>query len=732
MYHPSVVGSRLVALEKADRENPKLKPSDRFCADPPTEAKRRAMFEQLADVYDDEESRLTRVLTDDEKRWMRHESMRCTVDFRWYLRYVKIRHWEGYLSDFSPNIAQELVLQRWGEIEKEGLAIMMIQLKARQLGVTTLTELAIAHRAQFYPDVNAVVASADPEKSEKMFKMIDLAWSHMPWWLMPTSTRKTQKMVEFGGLNSGVKIEHGSKFQGIARGTTPNVVHLSEVASYDDPENTIDASLLHAFHETAWSFMILESTAEGYDWFEKKWQSAKKGWPRRESSFCPLFLPWFIGFDLYPTDIWLKKQPIPPDWVPPDFIKQHAEKARVYVNANDLLSQHLGSNWRMSREQMWYYRVKFDEAKSEKTVQKFLQEMPADDFEAFQLSGRSAFPQETIQMYDYRTTSRAPLAVYGVRGYEDEVPARFWPARSDVDTSRPPLRIPLRWSSQLQTEVELVPLRFQGYSERDPAGVIFLFEAPDDDSVYGVGVDTGDGVGEDGSAVEVMKKGTPEYGPVQCAEFCSPYINAYNLWPVVMALATLYSPQRRQSKLAIECLRNGEAVQLECRKRGWDNFHLWQRSDNRKIDPSKATKLGWFTNAWSRPQLIDLLMSALNDEWLEIFSPFLVKEMATLSQDIDTQSFSADHGHHDDRFMATGIILYSLHALEMKAFKNRERGERRFIPTDDEKAPEDPVWKPGWQDRDVDYTPARRYNRTMLRYYRGVAQGVVAKSKRLR
>ena len=79
---------------------------------------------------------------------------------------------------------------------------MMQQLKARQLGVTTLTELAVAHRVQFHPRVNAVVASADPKKSVKMATMIDFCWKSQPWWLLPKATKIEHGMpVEFGELD---------------------------------------------------------------------------------------------------------------------------------------------------------------------------------------------------------------------------------------------------------------------------------------------------------------------------------------------------------------------------------------------------------------------------------------------------------------------------------------------------------------------------------------------------
>ena len=109
---------------------------------------------------------LTRLLRPDEIKWVRNERAVCQCDFRyWVTHYAYIRDWTDRPVLFKPNIAQEIKLDIWAMLEGAGHAVSEMDLKARQLGVTTLTELAVAHRVQFYPYVNAVVGSADPEKS---------------------------------------------------------------------------------------------------------------------------------------------------------------------------------------------------------------------------------------------------------------------------------------------------------------------------------------------------------------------------------------------------------------------------------------------------------------------------------------------------------------------------------------------------------------------------------------
>jgi hypothetical protein len=90
------------------------------------------------------------------------------------------------------------------DLEEQGRAIAIMILKARQLGMSTGTEIAVGHRPQFYPQVNATVASSDPDKSALMAKMMELCWDHMPWFLMPVRTRyKVGELIEYGRQNSG-------------------------------------------------------------------------------------------------------------------------------------------------------------------------------------------------------------------------------------------------------------------------------------------------------------------------------------------------------------------------------------------------------------------------------------------------------------------------------------------------------------------------------------------------
>lgn len=526
--------------------------------------------------------------------------------------------------------------------------------------------------------------------------MVERCIQYQPWWLLPCKrTGSTGKEITFNSNNSGISIQWGNQVNGIGRGTTPSCVHLSEVSSFDNPDQLIDAGLMKAIHETPDTFVVFESTGAGFNYWWKKWKEAKHGWPRGTSRFYPMFLPWFVGTDLYPTESWLRKQPIPGDWTPTDLTIAHAERSAAYVKVNPLLTKWLSSNWTMPREQLWYYEVNYQEHKKARTLNIFLSEMPADDFEAFQNTNLSAFDQDVIIVHRNETGRRNPVGVYGVMANQTDVPVKMQPVATEIDTSRPRIKIKSDWTTAAANfDAELVPLKFYGYSDTDPTAKLFIFEEPQDDDEYGLGIDTGEGIGKDSSVGEVVRKGTLDRSPAQVAEWASPHINAFNLWPIAMTIATLYSPRRRQCRAVIECKGNGAVVQVEMRKRGWMHFHRHQRYDRQNLDTGEDALLGFHTDVYQRSILMDMLMAGVNDFWLEIHSPYFVEEMEFLSRDERKQSYRADIGGHDDRIMALGMPFVSLHIKDYLSMKARKPSDLLTRLRGKADAEPDPVYKP--------------------------------------
>lgn len=681
MYHPTVVSRRIENVLKKSaalgRKLPEPVYHSRLEAD--------QMVAHFRTIYDDETGSWLRELTKDEIDFIQNERFICRYDYNyWKTRYVRIKDRSDRIVRYDPWVSQVILVDIFAENELEGIGIELQSLKARQLGVSREISLAQEHRLQFYPHINAVLASSTPTKTAKLAEMMELTLGQQPPWLKPNfKGGPREAALKSGGewfefdTGATVTLQSGSQVSGLARGTTPTVIHISELAEFEysglGPEELIDSSLFRAVHPDARVFMVLESTALGMNnWWHKKWNTSKTGWPERRSRLRPVFLPWFVGSEklgyVYPERGFLDRSPVPPNYIPVPWAEEHAKRAAEFVKSNELLTKYMGSNWTMPIEQIWFYEVERQQAINENRLNKFFMEMPASDDEAFQSTNISIFSTETIVAH--REQTRPPIGVYGLVG-PDMSPRTILFSRSQIDTTKEIVDIYYSWGSTPR-HYQLVPLRWNGYMLDDGLDKIYIWEWPEPGQIYGIGGDTSDGVGKDRSSLEVLRKGSPWQVAAQCAEFASDKLNALDLTPYCCALAALYSPPdpdaqddfRRQCRTAIECKGKGDLTQLGMRLDGWRNFHPWQRVDSKKLDPSQYNKIGIFTNEWFRASIQEYLMKMMRDMEIHVRSPYLVQEMQSLETTADSQSFRTTYGGHDDRVMSLGFVVISLYQYE--------------------------------------------------------------------
>lgn len=660
----------------------------------------------FADLLHPETGELVRKLFPDEVAWILNEQTICQADFRYdATRYAKILGWEGRLISFAPLIAQEITLDVWSEAERAQLAIAEQALKARQLGKTVLAELNVGWRVQYHPHTIAIVASANPSDSAYMVEIVERAWRYKPWFLMPKITAYAKgEHIEFGEMDSSLTVQHGAKITGIARGRNPTVFHGSEMAEWLNPEELVDASLIPALHESPFMWLLLEGTGKRrHDWWHRKWEFSKANWRLGRSLLRPTFLPWYIGRDIYPTETWLRSRlshveratdsATPKDWKPEPLTVAHAERAQDYVSKNDLLRKYLGDDWRMPREQMWFWELTRNEYKANRALGKFYAEYASDDTEAFQAQAASIIDPDLICFY--REHTKQPVGVFGLTGPASLIHPRLQPHKREINPNLPPLRI--------DQDFTLVPLLFSGTSEECAIGKLFIWEFPEPEEEYGLGVDVGMGIGGDNSAIEGIRKGTMHRADAQVCEFASPWLNAKDLVPFCYAIGRFYSTRRsgsvRQARIVVEIEGGGNITQVDLRlKYGWRNFHTWMRAyDQVNLDRSRSRQIGWSTNRWSRPQLLVTFMDYLRNLWFQVNSPWLCEEMAELEADENTQKIMAVAGAKDDRVMGSAMVLFSLHDLEIWK-REQARPAMADQPTDEPEA--SPIWRPGLQGSD--------------------------------
>jgi len=582
---------------------------------------------------------------------------------------------------YSPNIAQNIIIDQWAADEAQFHAIMYLFLKARQLGISTLVELVIAFIVMFRSHTNALVASSDPDKTKKMASMMELAWSLLPWWLKPSYTITRSKEVwaifNFEEGKSSVTCQHGTAMSGIARGDTPDVFHLSELPDFRNPLEDVDAALLNAIHESPSTFGALESTAKGKTgkgaWWYNKWKFAKKWFPRNKTRLRPVFLPWFVGTDVWPTATWCH-QFLPSNL---EFYKfkevtlAHAKKCKEYVASSPLLRKYLGVGWQLPLHQMYFWEFTRQEFEESGQLHKFLEEMPASDEEAFQRTGYGIISTEQAEWLRNHTkplaTWQGGPAVFGIIG--DGISPEDEPLVSEIDTTRPYITIKADWdySSEPKT-YRLVPLihDLESWNNR-----LFIWEFPNNVDTYALGVDGAEGLEGlgDNSSIEVISKMSPLSPAEQVAEFTSCSLSTIELLPIVLAIGTLYSKvtedETNQCRAVIELAAGGHALQHQLRLTGWINFHRWHGA-YQNIKRKTPSIIGWETNAWTRPMIMTLPIKAIKDGSLRINSPFLIEELVNLQKDIDDNAkIEAKGDEHDDRALSLLFTFFSLHDWEL-------------------------------------------------------------------
>jgi hypothetical protein len=394
------------------------------------------MVDQLKDAVD-KKGRPLRDLTPQEQGFITNERLLSKIDYRhWAERYCKIAKESADLAPLYPMWAsQDLFLERIAAIEHERWqaghpdGILVNVLKARQLGISTKVEVILAHRTSTQGTVRGIIAGDVEEQSKYLMSMAELVIDELPWWLKPGITAHQRgELLQFdtgaflrsawGKSSRGGLKDKGGVKGNIGRGKTFTLGHLSEISTWERPEQ-IDDGLLPGVPRTPRVFLAEESTAKGrYDYWHTHWNQAERGIGR----FVNVFIPWYIEPDKY----WL---PAPEGWEPLPTTVAHA--ADVERTSPHYL---LGRTYRLSKEQLYWYestRRAFDDegagsefAQDGRRLPTFYEEYPATAEEAFQHAGRSIFGRKLLDRLSM--SAKTPISIYIVDPLKEIQQLREW------------------------------------------------------------------------------------------------------------------------------------------------------------------------------------------------------------------------------------------------------------------------------------------------------------------
>ena len=222
-------------------------------------------------------------------------------------KYIKIRDKAGKIIDLKINQGQQKLYDAIKEQHNQGKPIRIIVLKARQIGFSTLTESIIFKNTATKFNVNAGIITHKEEATTNLFNMSKRMYDNLPDNMKPSLKRSNAKELIFDndqgtGLKSKIKcMTAGSS--GVGRSDTFNYLHISELAFWGNNAKETTIGLFQAVPNLPNTMIVIESTANGFEYFKELWDMAVKG----ESDFIPVFVGWneltdyqmpYTGFEL--------------------------------------------------------------------------------------------------------------------------------------------------------------------------------------------------------------------------------------------------------------------------------------------------------------------------------------------------------------------------------------------------------------------------------------------------
>lgn len=221
--------------------------------------------------------------------------------------YIKIRDKAGSIIDFTLNEPQQRLYDIIKEQRKLKKPVRIIILKARQMGFSTLTESILFKETATKFNINTGIIAHKEEATTNLFNMSKRMYANLPDEMKPSLKNSNAKELIFDnyegtGLKSKIKCMTAGS-DGVGRSDTFNNLHISELAFWVGDKKSTMTGLLQAVPNLPNTMIIIESTANGFEYYKDLWDMAVKG----ESDFIPLFVGWnelkeyqmpYTGFEL--------------------------------------------------------------------------------------------------------------------------------------------------------------------------------------------------------------------------------------------------------------------------------------------------------------------------------------------------------------------------------------------------------------------------------------------------
>lgn len=202
------------------------------------------------------------------------------ADFKlWCKNFVKIIDNEGNEIPFILNEQQEYFYQNMDKFN--------IISKSRQLGFTTYSLAYCLWLACTRDNTHCLIVSYNNESTQSIFERLKQMYASIPDKYKPAE-RRNNRMELLLENNSRIMVKNSGN-KSLGRGMTLQYVLLSEFAFYaDEQQKDSLVSLEQSLAKNNDSKIVLETTSNGYNFYQKLFMSAYKG----NSKYKAFFFPW--------------------------------------------------------------------------------------------------------------------------------------------------------------------------------------------------------------------------------------------------------------------------------------------------------------------------------------------------------------------------------------------------------------------------------------------------------
>lgn len=548
------------------------------------------------------------------KLWLKFCLLRIKHDFEYWARSMTTISDKGKGRDtsFTLNRPQRIYLKALEELRTNDKPIDIILCKARQWGGSTLTQIymlwiQLVHRRNW----NSVICGDIEKQSSIVAGMLSKVISRYPAWasggrqLTTTPYQGAQKTRVISWSNSRYSLGSAQKPDSL-RSEDISMAHLTEVGLWKathgrKPEDLVQ-SIFGSIASGPYTMKVIESTAKGVgNFFHRTWIEATE----RRNNFTPVFIPWF-SIDLYSKPI----------------------EEKDYCSFVDSMNDYEKELFRLGAtlEAISWYRDKRREMPDE---WRLFSEFPSTAGEAFQSTGRRVFRIGYVN--ETRKSCVPPLFTGDI--IERNGKSEFVPCEHGENSEENVLRV---W---------LMPDTEQRMRDR-----------------YVVTVDVG-GTGDkaDYSYIAVADRiamldgGVPEI--VACWHG---HIEHDKLAWKAAEIARAYD----NALLVIE------ANTLETEGTEGDNFeyilneisgkysNLYCRTSLQEVKQGRPRRWGFHTNSSTKPMVINFLIKALRDGLYIERCIETTYELDLYEYKENGKEMGAIEGNHDDRVMATAILVW--------------------------------------------------------------------------